>query len=283
MVGEEVIFPLMNQLGIDSKSKKVEVKQTWSDLRSFFDEKVARLQRLKTDFGKTRTGKGQLISTCIGEVIITIERQLSKMDYFKHSDSQPADGIECTPLTNLGCESEFAKLDNRIKRNGGSASVQNYSMKNIVATNGLLVDSTSIDKTEVEKRDAWKWARTSEEVKKVKKLEKDFLETVKLAQHLALTKKEDLKRKGPVTASCLGLLDTLNEKQLLLEITYLRLTVSPDIRQKRRVLVDGKIRFQTFTKPELVRSIKSVIKPETDMTQDIDSLLRMALKGQLPT
>ncbi|QQP51547.1 Hypothetical protein FKW44_012954, partial [Caligus rogercresseyi] len=44
------------------------------------------------------------------------------------------------PLTNLGCESEFAKLDVRIEASGGSTSVHTHSRKNVVTTNRLLTD-----------------------------------------------------------------------------------------------------------------------------------------------
>ena len=42
------------------------------------------------------------------------------------------------PITNLGCESEFAKLDNRIKVTGGSTSVQTLSKKNVIANSKFL-------------------------------------------------------------------------------------------------------------------------------------------------
>ena len=44
-------------------------------------------------------------------------------------------------LTNLGCESEFSKLDHRIKITGGSISVQTLSRKNFLTSGCLLVSS----------------------------------------------------------------------------------------------------------------------------------------------
>ena len=202
--------------------------------------------------------------------------------------------LQLAPMTNLGCESEFAKLDNRVRSSGGMTTIKSHSIKNIIATNGLLVDSEFTAMDEQERKRRWKWARTSEPVKEIKKLEKDFLATVKAAKELALIKKQDLKRKkiakilallevcknhgGPVTPSTVEWLDRLNEKQLLSEIGYLRLTICPDIGQKRRVkAANGKYRFQKFTVPELRNSIKQVLKPESKVTDDIDELLKIAL------
>ena len=89
------------------------------------------------------------------------------------------------PLSNLGCESEFAKLDNRLKISGGTTSVETLSKKNVGSTNGFLVDSSYLDLSEQEKKQKWKWARASEEVKEMLKLKKDFLETVKASKSLA--------------------------------------------------------------------------------------------------
>ena len=160
-------------------------------------------------------------------------------------------------ITNLGCESQFAKMDQRIHVTGGSTSVQTLSRKNIIATNAYLIDSTYVHMDEKDKRSKWKWARHSDEVKAVRKMEEDFLLTVKNSKHIALAKKEDLKQKknqkslvvlekcklygGPMTPNNINILDTLSESELLLEVAYLRHTVAPDIHQRRRVkLDDGK-------------------------------------------
>ena len=98
-------------------------------------------------------------------------------------------------LTNLGCETEFSKLDNRIKACGGSTSIQTLSRKNVIVSNGLLINSDFESKSTEEKQKSWKWARCSPEVKRVKKLEADFLATVHAAKKMALLKKEHLKKK----------------------------------------------------------------------------------------
>ena len=65
----------------------------------------------------------------------------------------------------------------------------------MICTNALLVDSSSNNLSDKEKLDSWKWARTSEESSEVRKLETDFLATVKMSKKLVLAKKEELKRK----------------------------------------------------------------------------------------
>ena len=83
----------------------------------------------------------------------------------------------------------------------------------------------------------------------MKKLERDFIETVKNAKRLSVVKKEQLKKKqsakllklletckqhsGPITPKCIDILDELDEKQLLAEVGYLRATIARDIRQMR--------------------------------------------------
>ena len=69
----------------------------------------------------------------------------------------------------------------------------------------------------------------------MKRLESDFLETVCAAKKTALLKKANkmlatldscTKHGGPVTPDSVNLLADLDEKQLLLEVLYLRLTIA---------------------------------------------------------
>ena len=123
-------------------------------------------------------------------------------------------------------------------------------------------------------------------------MEKHFLATVKQSKVLALQKKEELKKKkrdktmnilakckvhgGPVTVADFDdLLDKMDNKQLLLEIAYLRATVAPDIRQKRRVkMLDRKLKFENFSKEELKTSIRNAVHRENELRDDVDALLQ---------
>jgi len=79
---------------------------------------------------------------------------------------------------------------------------------------------------------------------------------------------------GPVTSNSLGLLDKLNEKQLLEEVKYLQATIALDIRRMRRIkITNGKLKMLTFSDHELRNSIKNAIRPG----DSVDALLLNAL------
>ena len=59
-------------------------------------------------------------------------------------------------LTNLGCASKLAKLDNRLKVCGGKTLLHTLSQKNLVTTNAYLVDSFFMNKDDDEKMREWK-------------------------------------------------------------------------------------------------------------------------------
>ncbi|ESP02454.1 hypothetical protein LOTGIDRAFT_172011 [Lottia gigantea] len=296
-LGEILIHPLMELLGIDGRGPG---KQSWTDVKIFFDQKIPHLQKLQDQFSQTVTGKGSLIGAILTEVIESLKRQLSEMDFFQIQSAKTItvnlEKLQLAPLHNLTCESRFAKLNNQVAASGGMTTVKTHSDKSIISTNGLLINEefTSLDETE--KRLRWKWGRTSQPVQDVKQLEKDFLATVKMAKRLALLKKEELKRKrnekmlkvlesckthiGSVTPTTINLLDRLTESQLITEICYIRLTICPDIHQKRRIkLPNGHFKFQTFSKAELKQTIITVIKPGNNVVENIDEIVKDALKS----
>ena len=264
---------------------------------SFFKIKLSEIKKMKTEID-TRTGRGRLMVALYTEILETLERQLGEMAFFSSAIDQDSTvdwtmnpKLDRAPVTNLGCESEFASLDNMLKKTGGTTSVQTLSRKNTVSTNAYLVDSGFLDLTKEEKRNRWEWARHSNEVKEVRKMEADFLATVKQAKLLVLRKKEQLKKRkgeklleilgkckchgGPITPDEISILDKLSEKELLLEISYLRLTVAPNIRQRRRVtLPTGKYKYENLSILELKTSIQNAVKPESDLRNDINQLLK---------
>ena len=134
----------------------------------------------------------------------TLRCQLSAMPFFydilepdeaQNYELPDPSKLTYAPTTNLGCESKFAWFDNRVKISGGTESVQSISRKRVICTNALLVDSSFDNLSDKERLDSWKWARTSEESSEVRKLERDFLATVKMSKKLVLAKKDELKRK----------------------------------------------------------------------------------------
>ena len=75
------------------------------------------------------------------------------------------------------------------------------------------------------------------------------------------------------------MLDNLIEKQLLLEISNLRITVWPNIRQHRRVkLASGWFKQEYFSIPELKVALQNAVKPVIDIKNDINQLLKSVLE-----
>ena len=64
------------------------------------------------------------------------------------------------------------------------------------------------------------------------------------------------------------------QKEVLNEVRYLRQTVAPNIREKRKV--DKK--FIKYSKEELIQQIKGVLKPENEELGNLDILLKGAIK-----
>ena len=137
----------------------------------------------------------------------------------------------------------------------------------------------------------WKWARKSQKVQKTKVLQKAFIETVKLGKHLILKKKENLKKKhlekthkiletcrqhrGSPAISTIQNVQKLNEKQLLAEIGYLRLTTHPNIRFQRQVRdASGKVKVKKLDSAELKMNIINSIKPESCVVSNIEEVLK---------
>ena len=126
-------------------------------------------------------------------------------------------------------------------------------------------------------------------------MNKGLLKTIETQKVLALEKKKQLKRKhtaktftvlekckkhgGPVTTDSLQLLQMLNMEELLSEVSYLRYTVAPNIRQMRRERAEtGKFKMVKFTKEQLITQIKNAIAPEEEGGYDIEDLLKNTLK-----
>ena len=298
-IADVVIFPLMDLLGIDERGKNLKNVRDWYGVRDFFKLKLPEIDDPCEQL-KSGNGKDRLYSAMLKETSETLRRQLSAMPFFynilEHDDGQndelpDPNKLTYAPLTNLGCESEFAWFDNRVKISGGTESVQSISRKRVICTNALLVDSSFDNLSDKERLDSWKWARTSEESSEVRKLERDFLATVKMSKKLVLAKKEALKREknlrllqtidickqhgGPLTDNNLELVESLSEKQLISEIVFLRLTVAPNVGQQRRVKDSntGKFRVEKFTAEELRTSFRNTIKPEDEVNKNVDGLL----------
>ena len=133
-LGDIFIFPLMEILGIDSRgSRGGKRERNWAGVRSFFERKVPELKQIRDDSMVANDGQSRLYGAEINEVVDTLERQLSEMAYLQNYETRATVvdevNMKFAPVTNLGCDAEFAKLDVRIVASGRSTSVQTHSRK----------------------------------------------------------------------------------------------------------------------------------------------------------
>ena len=238
-----------------------------------------------------------LVSKCAVKIKQSMVRQLDYVQFYKSSELMTEEAkqkLELCPLTNSNCEGEFAQLDNDIKRVGGTVSMQTLSNRHLVDSNKLFSSEKWKVLTPAEQRLKFHWSRSSKQAKRVREIGKEYLEKVKVAEKLSLKAKSEAKQKklrrslklldvvklhgGPVTEEDLDKINLLTDKQLLAEIAYLRVTIAPDIRQKRK-LASGK--FETFKHDELKSQIRNAIKPEKSMSADVDSLIMQVLSKQV--
>ena len=289
-----VVTPLLMALGVDEHKKKHSEYRSWAGLKTFFSDKLIMLQEMKV---VTSSAFDLLVSKCASKIKQSMERQLSYVQFYNDDNDmtqEDKDKLELCPLTNSNCEGEFAQLDNEIERVGGTVSIQTLSNRHLVASNKLFISEKWRSLTPAEQRLKFHWSRSSHQAKKVRTIGKEYMEKVKAAEKVSLKVKAEAKQKklkrslklletvkvhgGPVTEDDLGKLTSLTDKQLLAEIAYLRVTVAPSIKQKRK-LPSGK--FETFKTSELISQIRTAIKPEKVDKVDMDSLVVEALADKL--
>lgn len=75
---------------------------------------------------------------------------------------------------------------------------------------------------------------------------------------------------GPITPNTLNDLDRLGKQEILNEVTYLRATVAPNIREKYKLL-SGK--FQKLSIDKLKAQICNVLCPTSKCVNNLDDLL----------
>ena len=134
----------MDLLGIDHRGDKMD--RNWHAVRDFFRMKIPELKTKQHECrGDSTLGQERLYGAVLKEVIETVERQLAEVSFFSGDTSIDGIKLQYAPITNLGAEGKFMKLDNRILISGGTTSVKCHGQKNIISTNRLLVDPSSSD------------------------------------------------------------------------------------------------------------------------------------------
>ena len=290
---ESLILPLQQALEIDKYRNQNSEFRSWEGLKTFFNMKIKWMEdemRITPDM----SGQQRLQAEAYGKIKEGWERQLSTVQFYRKEDAEHLsqevlDKLnQANVLTNSGCESHFADLDNMIKSSaGGNSNLETFSQRHVIAKNKYLESENWVKMSEKEKRATFRWARSSPQAKLVNEMAKDWLKKVEDTAKDAITKKSDKKKKknerslkilnqckdhgGPLAASeeDMKLLDTLTEKQLLLEISYIRCTLDPTIKQNRKI--EG--RFVRFTVEELRMQIKNCLLPVETLQSDLGSLL----------
>ena len=135
-LGNLVIFPLLEFLGIDKAHEAKSADRSWDGVKVFFEYKMQVVKDLKEAKLKGNcTGLEKLEATVIEEVIETLQRQLSEVSFVWIDSGVDVDTLKQAPLINLGCESEFANRDNGLRICRGNTSVGTLSRKNVVLIN----------------------------------------------------------------------------------------------------------------------------------------------------
>lgn len=234
------------------------------------------------------SGEELLKSKCAIQVKEGIQRQMSRVDFFK-DETENDNKINKAPITNLGPESNFGSVDGDLKRSGNSTKLATVSEKHIIEKNKLHMKEQWTTLSEAEKVENWKWARKSSEVKAVKTKENELKEFLKSVADLATENKKKNKLRqneklmtalekcklhgGPITLVDIQNLDNLTEIQVKSEVAYLKLTSGRNIRYKRKV---GN-KFVNFTVDELRSQIRDVIKPASNLCSDVNAAIKGAL------
>ena len=82
---------------------------------------------------------------------------------------------------------------------------------------------------------------------------------------------------GPLSAENISLLEGLNEKEVIAEVTLLKATVANEIKLRKRIpdpANSGKFKMEKIPMEQLKRAIRNVLKPEKDgACDDIESVL----------
>ena len=281
-----IIKPLVEILGIDKAKSINRPDRNWSGVKTFYLNKLEELEQLKV-CGIDDSNVDKLVAKCASKVHENLTRQLQQMPFILEEEPAPSHAnIDLAPLTNSGCESRMAELDRRLKVCGGSESIKSISNKQVVRVNRFLTTETAQDQPD----ELFKWARNSEEAKKVQQLKHEFLESVNMSKKLNIEAKKSAKIKnankvlklldqckihgGPISPSNLGIIDLISPEQIILEARYLKATGVNDIKlKKREQTTAGKYKMVNLPIDVIKDEIKSTINPSKSQTVAIEMLL----------
>ena len=139
----------------------------------------------KYSFPLPGTETDALRAKAIVEVITNVERQLSSMSYFEEGADEN-EKLQFAPLTNLGCESQMASLDNRLKVSGGTTCIQTLSNKAVVKSNRYLEHEDFVGLSPGERKLLWITGKSGDKAVEVRELLADFNAKVEVARELVV-------------------------------------------------------------------------------------------------
>ena len=97
MIGDLIIFPLMELLGIDKMGEKNKEERTWVGVERFLNNKLSQLDQLMKDLRDPHnSGKDKFKAAVIEEIIDTVKNQMSKTEYFTRSNDEDRENEACT-------------------------------------------------------------------------------------------------------------------------------------------------------------------------------------------
>ena len=290
-----LVIPIKEAIGIDEFKVKKSEFRSWSCMKVFYAKLLGDLKVVEGVGKSSVSGSQHLESQAARNIHDSVAKQLQYMKYFG-DEAVPDDVLEkigAAPLTNSGSESNFSQLD-MLCRRGGQTKLETMSSRHMVKSNKFFESDNWKQLTSELKSKEWNISRNSKGAKIVKEMKNEFMNKVKNAEKLAGSEKIKKKQKknektlkllqvikthgGPVTCNDLDNLEKLTDKQVLDEVRYLRHTIAPNIREKRKV----ENKFVKYTKAELITQIKNVLKPETEVEDNVDKLLFNSLVKKLP-
>ena len=276
----EITVEVKKLIGMDEFKNTKSEQRSWGGIKKEFNRILESLNA--TAQTKSDTGKEKLISKAAANIRDAMKRQLNMVHFFTNAEDEELNA----PITNLGCEGVFSGFGNDCKHAGGSTSLKTISNKSVTSNNKLYTKERWKTLPENERREKFKWARSSDAAKKVKGMEKEFLVRVNAVSEAAIESRRQKKQKklkkvienlelckihgGPLTAKDIDRLDDLTAEEVLVEAKYLKKTVASNIRLKRKVDRN----FVNFTNEEIKQQIREVIKPSQKPQGDVDSLLQ---------
>ena len=289
--GHEIIQPICDILGIDDSGKVYRDDRNWHGVKQFYETKLQKLSEMSVE-SPSMTTREKLVSRCAQKVHENLQSQLDQVSFLQNEiPVANLSKLQYAPLTNSGCESKFAELDNRVKFSGGSSNLDTISDKQVVKYNRYLLQPKVIESA----KEQFAWARGSKQAKEARKLQDEFLSQIKVMKSLSIKAKKEAKERknravlkllatcqqhgGPLTENTIDLVDKLTDKQLITEVSYLKKTLNANIKLKTKGPKDtttGRFKFIPQTSDELRNSIRSVIKPEAAHS-DMEFLLQQAL------